>query len=135
MRTRASTDSVNNVLTYCKPGEPPRAVVPVSKRDMLLRLVHEELGHGVTTTESELKMLFHWPRLRATVTDFLRACEERGRRQRLLGRACILAGISCLCSPTPRSYDTALVLPCTQASGCRPRAIATQETVPKKLCC
>ena len=37
----------------------------------------------MTTTESyELKKVFYWPRLRATITDFLRACEECGRRQR-----------------------------------------------------
>ena len=29
---------------------------------------------------------------------------------------CILAGVSCMCSPTPRSYETALVLPWTPVS-------------------
>ncbi len=50
-------------------------MAPVSKRDMVLRLVHEELGLGATSTGSELKQLFYWPCMRSTVTDFLRSCE------------------------------------------------------------
>jgi hypothetical protein len=72
-----------NILTYCKPGQPPRVVVPVSKRDKVLRLVHEELGHGATSTGSELKKVFYWPRMQISCARAKCAVVDSGESTRL----------------------------------------------------
>jgi hypothetical protein len=50
-------------------------VVPLSKRELVMRLVHEELGHNTTNTAAEIAKVFHWPSLRR---DVGRVCHVLG---------------------------------------------------------
>ena len=64
----------DGVLVYRKDGGDDRVVVPLSKRELVMRLLHEELGHGTTSTAAEIAKVFFWPNLRRDVDLFLAAC-------------------------------------------------------------
>ena len=56
-------------------------VVPLPKRLPLLRLVHVELGHNVTSLLAEVKRAFWWPSMRKDVERFVASCEECKRNR------------------------------------------------------
>ena len=56
-------------------------VVPSSKRLSLLRLVHVELGHNVSSLLAEVKRAFWWPSMRKDVERFVASCEECKRNR------------------------------------------------------
>jgi hypothetical protein len=64
----------DGVLVYRKSGGEDRVMLPLSKRELVMRLVHEELGHNPTNTAAEIAKVFHWPGLRRDVGLFLGAC-------------------------------------------------------------
>ena len=64
----------DNVLVHNNASGAGLVVVPLSKRELMLRLVHEELGHNTTNTASEILKGYYWPKLRADVDSFLDAC-------------------------------------------------------------
>ena len=64
----------DNVLVHNDRSGSQLVVVPLSKRELMLRLLHEELGHNTTNTASEILKGYYWPKLRSDVDSFLDAC-------------------------------------------------------------
>jgi hypothetical protein len=48
------------VWVHNNPSGAELVVVPLSKRELMLRLVHEELGHNTTNTVSEILKGYYW---------------------------------------------------------------------------
>ena len=87
----------DNVLVRNDRSGAELVVVPLSKRELMLRLLHEELGHNTTNKALEIRKGirkgYYWPKLRSDVNSFLDACptcklnQERVVRSHKLWRA------------------------------------------------
>ena len=68
----------SDAMMMCSPGknQPPLIVVPTAKRAQLMRLVHLELGHNVSSMLSEIRRAFYWKGMRAQIKAFCASCRE-----------------------------------------------------------
>lgn len=73
--------SVNqDLLVFCgQPGAKKRVVIPESVRPMILKYYHSSIvgGHlGVQKTLHKIAQQFYWPKLKESVTKFVRSCDD-----------------------------------------------------------
>ena len=66
----------DGLMLYDPGNGSTRVVVPQQRRRRILQLVHEELGHNVSSMTREVSRAFYWPSLAHDAKAFCKACEQ-----------------------------------------------------------
>jgi hypothetical protein len=72
-----------------RPGldESPLIIVPSTKRQLLMELVHKQLGHNSTSMVKELQRRFYWGGMAAEVKAFCASCEACAANKRAIRKS------------------------------------------------